>query len=62
VCQEIYEYAWVNDAGKCICESTLMPKELSSNCLNGVSGYKNLSPSCKLWVLNILGDGTLRTK
>jgi hypothetical protein len=39
-----------------------MSKELLSNCLNEVSGYKNLSPSCKLRVLNFLCDETLQTE
>ncbi|XP_062218948.1 uncharacterized protein LOC133918871 [Phragmites australis] len=52
--------AWVIDVGKYITESMFMSKELPLNCLNqGVSGYKNLSPSCKLRVLNFLCDETL---
>ncbi|KAG2657957.1 uncharacterized protein LOC120698880 isoform X4 [Panicum virgatum] len=54
--------AWVVDVGKCISESAFTSKELPLDCLNqGVSGYKNLSPSCKLRVLNFLCDETLCT-
>ncbi|KAK3152897.1 hypothetical protein QOZ80_2BG0165030 [Eleusine coracana subsp. coracana] len=53
--------AWVVDVGKCISESTFMSKELPFSCLNGLSGYKNLSPSSKLRVLNFLCDETLCT-
>ncbi|KAK3156765.1 hypothetical protein QOZ80_2AG0111570 [Eleusine coracana subsp. coracana] len=53
--------AWVIDVGKCISESTFMSKELPFSCLNGLSGYKNLSPSSKLRVLNFLCDETLCT-
>jgi len=55
--------AWVVDVGKCISESAFTSKELPFDCLNqGVSGYKNLSPSCKLRVLNFLCDETLSTE
>jgi len=55
--------AWVVDVGKCISESAFTSKELPLDCLNqGVSGYKNLSPSCKLRVLNFLCDETLCTE
>jgi hypothetical protein len=54
--------AWVVDVGKYISESAFTSKELPHDCLNqGVSGYKNLSPSCKLRVLNFLCDETLST-
>ncbi|CAM0145594.1 unnamed protein product [Urochloa decumbens] len=54
--------AWVIDVGKCISESAFISKELPLDCLNqGVSGYKNLSPSCKLRILNFLCDETLST-
>ncbi|RCV06225.1 hypothetical protein SEVIR_1G145200v4 [Setaria viridis] len=54
--------AWVIDVGKYISESAFISKELPLDCLNqGVSGYKNLSPSCKLRVLNFLCDETLST-
>ncbi|CAM0956384.1 unnamed protein product [Alopecurus aequalis] len=51
---------WIIDIGKYINGSTFMSKELSLDCLNlGVLGYKILSPSCKLRVLNFLCDETL---
>ncbi|CAN6272533.1 unnamed protein product [Urochloa humidicola] len=54
--------AWVIDVGKHISESAFLSKEFPLDCLNqGVSGYKNLSPSCKLRVLNFLCDETLST-
>ncbi|KAF8662405.1 hypothetical protein HU200_055985 [Digitaria exilis] len=54
--------AWVIDVGKHLSESVSISNELPLDCLNqGVSGYKNLSPSCKLRVLNFLCDETLST-
>ncbi|CAN6231505.1 unnamed protein product [Urochloa humidicola] len=54
--------AWVIDVGKHISESTFLSKEFPLDYLNqGVSGYKNLSPSCKLRILNFLCDETLST-
>ncbi|KQJ94473.1 hypothetical protein BRADI_3g10737v3 [Brachypodium distachyon] len=53
---------WINDIGKYISELTLLSKELPAGCLNqGVLGYKGLSPSLKLHVLNLLCDETLST-
>ncbi|KAL6646756.1 hypothetical protein ACP70R_015450 [Stipagrostis hirtigluma subsp. patula] len=53
---------WVIDVGKYISESTFL-KDLPLDSLNhGVSGYKNLSPSCKLRVLNFLCDESLSTE
>ncbi|KAL5230726.1 hypothetical protein ABZP36_029502 [Zizania latifolia] len=55
--------AWIVDVGKCISESTFVPKELPLDCLSqGVMGYKNLSPSCKLHVLNFLSNESLSTE
>ncbi|TVU32256.1 hypothetical protein EJB05_23980, partial [Eragrostis curvula] len=54
--------AWILDVGKYVSESMFMSKELPPNFLNqGVLGYKNLSPSSKLRVLNFLCDETLST-
>ncbi|KAM3197466.1 hypothetical protein ACQJBY_072872 [Aegilops geniculata] len=54
--------AWITETGKYISESTVISKELPLDCLNeGVSGYKKLSPSLKLHVLNFLCDETLST-
>ncbi|XP_037411445.1 uncharacterized protein LOC119274821 [Triticum dicoccoides] len=54
--------AWITETGKYISESTVISKELPIDCLNeGVSGYKKLSPSLKLHVLNFLCDETLST-
>ncbi|XP_040380536.1 uncharacterized protein LOC102712995 isoform X1 [Oryza brachyantha] len=54
---------WIVDVGKCINESIIAPKELPLDSLDqGVSGYKNLSPSCKLRVLNFLCDESLSTE
>jgi hypothetical protein len=51
---------WIVDIGKYISGSTFISTELSLDCLNlGVLGYKILSPSCKLHVLNFLCDETL---
>ncbi|XP_051195238.1 uncharacterized protein [Lolium perenne] len=51
---------WIIDIGKYISGSTFISKELPLDCLNqGVSGYKILSPSYKLHVLNFLCDETL---
>ncbi|KAE8767939.1 hypothetical protein D1007_60628 [Hordeum vulgare] len=56
------EDAWITETGKYISESTVILKELPLDCLNqGVSGYKKLSPSLKLHVLNFLCDETLST-
>ncbi|KAF0928245.1 hypothetical protein E2562_038891 [Oryza meyeriana var. granulata] len=55
--------AWIVDVGKCISESIFVPEDLPLDCLSqGVSGYKNLSPSCKLRVLNFLCDESLSTE
>ncbi|KAL6877571.1 hypothetical protein ACP4OV_012786 [Aristida adscensionis] len=55
--------SWVIDVGKYISESTFMLNDLPLDCLNhGVPGYKNLSPSCKLRVLNFLCDEALSTE
>ncbi|VAH57042.1 unnamed protein product [Triticum turgidum subsp. durum] len=54
--------AWITETGRYISESTVISKELPLDCLNqGVSGYKKLSPSLKLHVLNFLCDETLST-
>ncbi|AQK52851.1 Cell division cycle-associated 7-like protein [Zea mays] len=54
--------AWVIDIGKYISESASISKGFPLNHINqGISGYKNLSPSCKLRVLNFLCDETLST-
>ncbi|KAG0532889.1 hypothetical protein BDA96_04G144400 [Sorghum bicolor] len=54
--------AWVIDVGKYISESAFISKGFPLNYINqGISGYKNLSPSCKLRVLNFLCDETLST-
>uniref|UniRef100_A0ACD5V968 Uncharacterized protein n=2 Tax=Avena sativa TaxID=4498 RepID=A0ACD5V968_AVESA len=46
---------WIKKVGECIAKSTLAAKGLTLDCLSqGVSGYKNLTPSCKLDVLNCL--------
>lgn len=55
--------AWVIDVGKYISESAFISKGFPLNSINqGISGYKNLSPSCKLRVLNFLCDETLSTE
>uniref|UniRef100_A0A0E0L0P9 DDT domain-containing protein n=1 Tax=Oryza punctata TaxID=4537 RepID=A0A0E0L0P9_ORYPU len=55
--------AWIVDIGKCISESIFVPEGLPLDSLSqGVSGYKNLSPSCKLSVLNFLCDESLSTE
>ncbi|XP_052156241.1 uncharacterized protein LOC127774013 isoform X2 [Oryza glaberrima] len=55
--------AWIVDTGKCISESIFVPEGLPLDSLSqGVSGYKNLSPSCKLSVLNFLCDESLSTE
>ncbi|KAL5197232.1 hypothetical protein ABZP36_000744 [Zizania latifolia] len=55
--------AWIIAVGKCISESTFVPKELPLDCLSkGVWGYKNLSPSSKLHILNFLCDESLSTQ
>ncbi|XP_044425089.1 uncharacterized protein [Triticum aestivum] len=54
--------AWIIDTGKYISESTVISKELPLDCLSqGVLGYKKLSPSLKLHVLNFLCDEALST-
>ncbi|XP_044438686.1 uncharacterized protein [Triticum aestivum] len=54
--------AWIIDTGKYISESTVISKELPVDCLSqGVLGYKKLSPSLKLHVLNFLCDEALST-
>lgn len=51
---------WIIDIGKYISGSAFISKELSLDCLNlGVLGYKILSPSSKLRLLNFLCDETL---
>lgn len=55
--------AWVIDVGKYMSKSTSISNQLPLDCFNqGLSGYKNLSPSCKLRVLNFLCDETLSTE
>ncbi|KAE8785677.1 hypothetical protein D1007_40582 [Hordeum vulgare] len=54
--------AWIIDTGKYISESTVISKELPLDCLSqGVLGYKKLSPSLKLHLLNFLCDEALST-
>lgn len=51
---------WIIDIGKYITESDSVSKEFPLDSLKlGLVGYKNLSPSCKLYVLNFLCDATL---
>uniref|UniRef100_A0A0D9WEV8 DDT domain-containing protein n=1 Tax=Leersia perrieri TaxID=77586 RepID=A0A0D9WEV8_9ORYZ len=49
---------WIVDVGVCLSESGLAFDSLRQ----GVSGYKNLSPSCKLRILNFLCDESLSTE
>ena len=54
---------WIRKVGEYIADSTLDAKDLTLDCLNqGVSGYKILTPSCKLDVLNYLCDEALSSE
>ncbi|XP_037450713.1 uncharacterized protein LOC119320909 [Triticum dicoccoides] len=53
---------WIRIVGEYI-TLTLHRENFTLRCLNqGVSGYKNLNPSCKLEVLNCLCDEALSSK
>jgi hypothetical protein len=53
----------MDEVGNYISESTLISKEFSLGSSDqGVLEYKNLSPSLKLHVLNLLCDETLSTR
>lgn len=55
--------AWIRKLSKYITDSTLHAKEFILECLShGLSGYKNLSPSHKLDVLNSLCDEALSSE
>ncbi|KAM3296206.1 hypothetical protein ACQJBY_038514 [Aegilops geniculata] len=53
---------WIRKLGEYI-TLTLHREDFTLHCLNqGVSGYKNLNPSCKLEVLNCLCDEALSSE
>ncbi|KAM0824845.1 hypothetical protein ACQ4PT_069938 [Festuca glaucescens] len=54
---------WIRKVGDYFANSTLGANDLTLNCLNqGVSGYKNLTPSYKLDLLNRLCDEALSSE
>ncbi|XP_044951202.1 uncharacterized protein LOC123401451 isoform X1 [Hordeum vulgare subsp. vulgare] len=55
--------AWIRKLGRYITDSTLHAKDFTLECLShGLFGYKNLSPSRKLDVLNSLCDEALSSE